>query len=248
MGIMDMFHNLTGQAPAAAPVMPGQLQTAGVQVQPGNMSPGGVNADGSPKLNADGTPVTASPLDAFNDLWKPSTGQTGDTALFANVDPQKLMEAAKKTNFSSMITKEQSAAIAGGGEGAVTAFAQAMNSVAQTVFAQSALASTKIVDQALAEQQKRFKEMLPNLVKQHTLSDSLRTENPMFNHPSVQPLIGALETSLATKHPNATASELTALAKQYVEGLGQVFNPTVVTDQNTSGAKSDGTDWSKFLE
>ena len=127
---------------------------------------------------------------------------------------------------------------------------QAMNQMSQTVFAQSAMATSKIVEQALEAQQKKFQEMLPGIIKQHTVSDNLRSENPIFNDPAVRPLISAMEQQFSLKHPNATASEITAMAKQYVSGLGQVFNPAQAnagSDQNNFRATGD-TDWSKFLE
>lgn len=119
--------------------------------------------------------------------------------MFANVDPQKLMEAARKTDFSKAISSNQLEAIAGGGQEAVAAFASAMNSVAQTVYANSALATTKIVEQALMKAQQQYDAKIPGLIKRQTVSDTLRTENPMFSNPAVQPLISALEAQLAVK-------------------------------------------------
>ena len=257
MAILSAFANMFSSTPApVAPTMPGQLQTAGAQpqpqVQPGNIPTGGgaTNPD-NPLVpatsTAEGTPA-ASPLDAFADLWKPvNNTTTSDTPFFANVDPKKLMEAAQKTNFASLITADQQQAIAGGGENAVAAFSQAMNSVAQNVFAQSALATTKIVDEALARQQAKFKDMLPNLVKQHSLSDNLRNDNPIYKNPAVQPLISAMEHQLAAKYPSASVNELTEMAKQYVSSLGAVFNPALAAAEDTKGSKAGEMDWSTFL-
>lgn len=255
MAILSAFANMFGNNTPVAPTMPGQLQTAGAQPAqptPGNIPAGGGATNPSNPTVPAGPNTTdsaaASPLAQFGDLWKPvNNPATSTEPLFGNVDPKKLMEAAQKTNFAQLITTEQQQAIAAGGEGAVQAFSQAMNLVAQNVFAQSALASTKIVDEALARQQEKFKAMLPSLVKQHTLADNLRNDNPIFKDPAVQPLIAAMEHQLAAKHPNATATELTDLAKQYVAGLGAVFNPALKADSNATTAKSGEEDWSLFL-
>ena len=241
--IMDFFRG----NPNPAPAMPPASQPA-----PGNMTQNNVSTDPNnttaPAANTDPNASPASPLDQFGDLWKPVANNNEPGAMFANVDPVKMMEAAKKTNFASLITKDQQNAIAQGGNVAVEAFMQAINSVGQQAFANSAMATTKIVDQALAKQMEQFKSLLPSLVKQHTLADNLRTTNPVFNHPSVQPLIKAMEHQLAQKHPNATAAELTQLAQEYVAGLGQAFNPTVNTNANSESTSKSDTDWSKFLE
>jgi hypothetical protein len=80
------------------------------------------------------TPVE-SPLKDFAGLWEPNTDAKPDEPLFGNVDPAKLMDAARKTNFSGAITKEMMQKIQAGGQEAAEAFQQSMNSVAQAVFA-----------------------------------------------------------------------------------------------------------------
>ena len=257
-GIMEkLFGNISSQptqqttqqsqpnnAPAASPGTPGNLPANTVPSSPTN-----VNAPaGTTEVPGGGEP---SPLAQFSDLWQPAANNPANSpSIFANVDPKKLMEAASKTDFSRVITPEVRQAISQGGEQGSAAFMQAMNQMSQTVFAQSAMATSKIVEQALEAQQKKFQDMLPGIIKQHTVSDNLRSENPIFNDPAVRPLISAMEHQFAQKHPNATASELTAMAKQYVSGLGQVFNPTQVnTGGNSNNSQITGdTDWSKFIE
>lgn len=220
---------------------------APVQQQPGNLPVNSGATDTTNPTTPPGTTEasqqTASPLADFADLWKPVEGATAPETMFGNVDPNKLMEAAKKTDFSKAITPDQLQAIAQGGQTAVEAFAAAMNNVAQTVYANSALATTKIVEQALTRAQQGYDNKLPGLIKQHQVSDTLRTENPMYNDPAIQPLIKALEAQVALKNPNATASELTATAKNYLASIGNVFNPAKPAE---SVNKPGETDWSKF--
>lgn len=193
------------------------------------------------------TPTTPeSPLKDFATIWEPNVNAKPDEPLFGNVDPNKLMEAARKTNFSGAITKDMMIKIQAGGQEGAEAFQQGMNAVAQTVFANSALATTKIVEQALEKQRKSFEEKLPGIIKQHAVSDSLRNENPIFNDPAVAPLIKAMEHQFAQKYPNATASELTQHAKTYIAGLGTVFSPQTKEDTNKTQT-ADETDWSKFF-
>ena len=247
MSIMsNIFGSFTGAsasapAPTAAPAMPtpGNIPAAaGTASDPANshVPTGTVAASQEP----------ASPLADFADLWKPSTNQAAPKSMFGELDQAKLMEVAKKTDFSKAVTAEQFQAIAAGGQGAVEAFAAAMNSVAQTVYANSAVATTKIVEQALSNAQESYNSKLPGMIKQHTLSDTLRSENPVFSNPAVQPLISAMETQLAVKYPNATASELSGMAKQYIEGLGTVFSPAKAPTKEEV-AKAGEMDWSTFV-
>lgn len=244
MSIMQNIFGAFGATGQAAPAVPQQ------QVTPGNLPAGSGQVDPANPTVPAGTVATsqepASPLADFADLWKPVEGANEPAAMFGNVDPQKLMEAAKKTDFSKAITQDQMQAIAAGGQGAVEAMAAAMNNVAQTVYANSAMATTKIVEQALAKAQEGYNAKLPGIIKQHTVSDTLRSENPVFSNPAVQPFIAAMEAQLAVKHPNATASELTGMAKQYLEGVGTLFSPKAAPTPEEK-AKAGEPDWSKFF-
>jgi hypothetical protein len=257
-GIMSMFSNILGnggtptpavsngtQAPAPTPGnIPANTPNTGVANQ--NTAPNGAvpnSGDMNPKPDA-------TPLDQFSELWKnepTDPNAPAKTGIFGDVDPKKFMEAAGKIDFSKVVTPEQLQAISAGGEGAMASFAQALNAVAQSTYAQSAFASTKIVEQAMARAKDSFIAELPQHIKKQTVSDSLRNENPVFANPAVQPIISALEAQLTVKYPSASAGEITTMAKQYVEALGTSFSPKPAAPTPQKGQR-DETDWSKFLE
>lgn len=246
MSIMSMFQNAFGGAAPAAPA-PAASQPA----QPGNLPAAPVvNSDpannNAPAPNpADPASVTPEGLDAFKDLWKaPESPTNNEPQPMFNVKPEQLLEAAKKIDFSKAITQDQLQAVAQGGENAVNAFAQAMNSVAQTVYAQNALATTKIVEQALAKSKEGIMSEIPGQIKRHTVSETLQSENPVFSHPAAAPVLGALQQQLAIKYPNASASELSQHAKQYLNSLLSAASPA---NKSTETADGSDEDWSRFL-
>lgn len=246
---MSIFASLFGSTPAA----PAQ------QTQPGNIP-------ATPSMQTASTPGTApngavpegsaapveqqkvDPLDQFKDLWQPNANQEAPQPLI-NVDPKSLAEAAKKTDFAKMIQPEQLQAIAAGGEAGVAAFAQAMNQVAQGVYAQSAFATTKIVEQAVNKAREQFQNDIPAHVKRLNVSENLRNENPALSHPAAAPVLGALEHTLTQKHPNASSAEITQMAKQYLSSLGEAFNaPQTAANAATAAANAPkDTDWSSYL-
>lgn len=254
-GIMSMFSNLMGGAPApaatpgqvAAPNTPGSIPTSAPNTGATN---GGTAPNGTvPAAGTETTPnANATPLDQFADLWNNAPTDPNAPApagIFGNVDPKKFMEAAGKVDFSKAVTPEQLQAISAGGDNAMQAFAQAMNKVAQNVYAQSAFATTKIVEQAMSRSKDSFLAELPQHIKKQTVSDNLRVENPIFSNPAVQPIISALEAQMAVKFPNATSTELTQMAKTYVEALGSSFAPKPPEDKSKS--KNEEFDWNTFL-
>lgn len=256
-GVMSMFSNLFSSGAPQQPASPTPpTPPQGVQAPagtPGNIpatAPNtGVTTPGSAP-NGQLPAVSTTPLDEFKDLWQNAPVDPGapskSGAVFGDVDPKKFMEAAGKINFAQHITPDILQAIQQGGDGAVQALATAVNTATQGVYAQSSYAATKMIDQALAKAREQFLGELPQHIKKQNVSDTLRAENPIFSNPAVQPIISALEAQMAVKYPNASSSELTAMAKQYVSALGTSFAPKPPETQQQQNASKDY-DWSTFL-
>lgn len=195
-------------------------------------------------------PATQTPLDTFADVWKTpensATPQTPDS-FFANVDPTKVFEAAKKVNFAQGVSAEHLQRITAGGEGAVQAFAEAMNAVAQNVYGQSTIAATKMIEQALKKNTEHQATQLPSMIKKLTANEQLATANPMLQNPAVQPLVGALTEQLTRRNPNATSGEIQQQVSDYFAALGSSFAPKPETPKSQSGSSRADTDWEAFL-
>lgn len=245
MSVMDKIFGAFKPAEPAA--QPQQQQ----QVLPGNMpaqdnNPAMANNPTVPASSMQDPQQPVSPLDEFKDLWQndPNAKPPVKEPLF-NVDPAKLQAAAKNNDFTKVITPEMMQAIAAGGEGAVAATLAAMNSMSQKSFADSAMATTKIVEQALEKQQKKFEEMMPSLIKNQNLSENLRNSNPIFNHPAAAPILDMFKNQVAQKFPNATAAEQQEMAMKYVKSFAEAANPAAPSAQQQAAASE--TDWTTFL-
>lgn len=240
--IMSMFGAQPAPAPTSQPTPPGNIPpTAAATGTPSS----GAAPNGTIPPNPEPA-KEATPLDAFAELWKNEPPKEGETppGVFGNVDPKRFMEAAAKVDFSKAITPETLQAIQAGGEEGVKAFAAAMNSVAQNVYAQASFASTKITEQALEKARQAFIAEIPNHIRASTASESLRAENPIFSHPAAAPILGAVQSQLAVKFPQASAAELTAMAKTYLENFASGVSPKKVEEPSS---KTKETDWSSFL-
>lgn len=191
-----------------------------------------------------------SPLDQFADLWQPATNPQPPQSVVGNVDPAKVMEAAKKMDFSRILPQDLLAKISAGGQDAQTALAQAMNMVSQATYAQSSMATAQIVKQAIEEARNQFVQQIPGLIKQHSLTDSMRTENPAFSNPAVAPIVSAIEKQIATKFPNASSTELRDMTKQYFQQISEIMGAPQQQQQQQQTAgngRRQETDWSSFL-
>lgn len=246
MSIGQTIANLFGGGQPSAPAP--QLQTPAPQ-------PGNLPAQPAPAMQSDPNNINApaqttanqelTGFDKFNDIWKPVESPAGDPnqSLF-NVDPKQLMEAAQKVDFSKAINPAHLQAISAGGDDAMKALSQVMNSVSQTVYAQNAMTTAKIVEQAVKQTRDSIMKDLPQHIKLQAVNDNLRTENPQLNHPAAAPILGALQQQLTVKYPNASANEIAGMAKQYLEGFASTFaKPVAQTDTKQSG----DTDWTAYL-
>lgn len=248
---MSIFEKLFGAAqpaptPApAAPAAPGNLNPAATQASATNPTV----PDAAQTQNTTEPAAPASPMDQFNELWQPNAIDPAANQPLINIDPKALADAARKTDFAKLIQPELMARVQAGGEDGSNAMMQMLNQVAQGVYAQSAFATSKMVEQAVAKAREQFNSDIPAHVKKLQVSDTLRQENPVFNHPAASPILGAVESQLTVKYPNASASEITTMAKQYLEGFANAVQAPAQAAAAAASAKtkaSQETDWSNF--
>jgi len=239
MSILDIFRTQPAQATTQ-------------QGADNNQAPQGAqqHTDNQPAGTSNTPAPVEAPLDEFKTLWDttPTDGQQTPAGVFGEVDPKKIFEAAKGANFAAAIPQETLQAIAAGGDGAVKAMQDALNSTTQAVFAQSTLATAKLVEQAIAKTQAAMEAQLPALVAKHSASDSLRSKNPALSNPAAQPIIAAVQAQLAVKHPNATASQLTEMAEKYLTNFAEVVAPKKTTPTDTNTTVPGEVNWEEFFK
>lgn len=236
---MSIMQKLFGAAPipAAAAAAPNQMAKAA-----------DMPAQQSAQTDPNGVIPAESPLDKFSKVWEPAP--TDPNALppgSGAVTPEQLMEAAGKVDFAKVLDPTALQAIAAGGEGAMQAFVSSMQKISQTVYGHSAYATTKIVEQAVSQAEDRFAAKLPGLINSQSSKNQLLQENAAFNNPAVAPIVQMIHAQIATKYPNASSSEITAMAKEMMQGAATVFNP-VAPISAAKKKESEGEDWSKYLE
>jgi len=257
---MSIFQTLFGTTPATpqnpAPSAPTGVANPG-QPLPGTQSsqqtaPNGTVPSQSQVMNPDPnaqTQTTASPLEAFKDVWQtPATDPNAATpqGMFANLDPAKLMQSAKQVDFTKAVTPEMLAQIQAGGPEAMSAMVQAMNNVAQMGYAQSAIATTKIVEQALAKSKEQYDAQLPTMVKKFSATEATLANNPLLQNPAIRPVYEAVQSQLLLKNPNATTAEIQQQVGDFFSAMGAAFAPPAPQTAQQKAARTEE-DWSKFL-
>lgn len=164
------------------------------------------------------TSAESDPLANYKDLWKVDpNAKSSPTSPQLTIDPEKLNAAAKGIDFTKGLDPEM---LRKASSGDSEAFAGILNSAAQSGFAQSTALSAQLVQRALDEQAKMFREtILPEALKRHEVSSGLREESAVYDNPAVSPVLQMIESSLHQKYPTASPKEIRDHALSYMDGL-----------------------------
>lgn len=260
MSIMDMFRSVVQGGTAKSAEGNPSPQPQGGDPSKGNP---GVPGDGTPQ-NKDGSGPAAipkaaegdkSPLEGYEKLWEtdPNAKKAPSLTPTFTADPAKLMEAARTIDFAKVIDPEVLAkAVAGD----AAAFSQAINSAAQAGYAQSAHATTKIVEQALTQQAKMFKEeIMPAILREHSISTAVASDNAIFENPAVKPIVEMATAQLSAKYPNASAADIKKHAQEYFMGFakelatagGMTMEKTLDPAAGMKLGVREPQDWAKYF-
>ena len=142
MSIFDMFKTDNSSSTASTA---GSAQAATAQQLPPN-----VDAGITTPATAPATPP--APLDDFKNLWQNDPNATvTQPGINFNITPEQLTAISGQLDYSAMLTPELQQRIAAGGEDAIKANTELMQSIARANFEHNTLASTKLVEAALAK-------------------------------------------------------------------------------------------------
>lgn len=210
-------------------------------------------AAAAPAAPAAPAAAPASPLDSFAALWQTPTTADGKPAglpvdplaqPIIQLDPAKVQEAASKLDFTGNIPPERITQALSGDPAALSAV---INQAVQNAVVGLTINQGNTLNQALQTNNTRFTSSLPTQIKKVQLSDTL-SDNPVFQHPAVAPLVQALKQSQFAKNPNASVAEIDATVGQYLAGLAtamQDASPERVAQQKQQKVSEEP--WANFL-
>lgn len=243
MGLLDtIFGNgQSAASPAASPAA--QPQQAPAQAAP--LAPAQPAAD----------PTANQPQDPFADMWKITDEQRAATApLDFNIDSAKLAEIAGNIDYTSSVTPELRQRIAMGGDDAVAATLEAMNVMSRQNYQQNAIATTKLIEAAVAAQTDKLTAKIDQRLKLSGLNEALAS-NPALSSPKYAPVVDAVKNAIVLKYPNATQAEINKMTTNYLQDLGSDMNPELAKRANAKSTNGTinlnnlqpETDWYEYL-
>lgn len=219
-------------------------QTQTVHVQDNPTIPKGTEPGANPNPQ---TQTTQSPTDNFSDLWDTSKQQQPNQAPNFKLNQEQLQQVTGKMDFTRSLNREDMAAIAQGGEAAVTALGNILNSFGREVFGASAQFSSHMTENGYNSASQIIDRGLPGLVRSQMTEQHLYTSNPKLKDPALQPLVGAMQSQFSAKYPNASPQEITEMVSKYFTTVvGGAFAKAEDTNATQNSAPA-AADFSSFL-
>lgn len=243
---MNMLANLFGganknqqQQQTQQQQQPQNPHVAGNPTVPSGQEPG---ANPNPKTEA-----TVSPTDKFKDLWQTDpNAQSNNNQPNFKLNPEQLQNVTGKMDFTKSLKQEDMAAIAQGGEGAVAALGNILNSFGRELFGANAQFASHLTETGYNSASKIIDQGLPGVVRSQMTAQQLYASNPKLKDPALQPLVGALQGQFSAKHPNASPQEINDMVSEYFTTVvgGAFAKPE---DTSAKDKYNQAADFSSFL-
>lgn len=232
---------------AAAPAAP-------ASAAPATGAPGPAGTPAAPAPPADPVAAAVSQLDQFKTLWQTPVDAEGKpiqqpadpfSQPILKLDPKVVLEQVNKLDFTANIAPELTTKALSGDPAAL---AEIINAATRNAVSSVTLNSANLVNAALAQQAERFKQSLPQHIKSVQLSQT-QSENPVLQHPAVQPMIESMKQAAFMKDPTANPADIQRSVESYVLGIAKALqdsSPDAVKQHQAAAAGQQ--DWMQWAQ
>lgn len=239
MSIMDIFRPKPAQPAAPQPANGQQMQ----QPTPG------MDQNTPVDINNAAAVAEAAKL-KHEKLWEAPVKDANaepdfDPNNIFSLDAESMAKAVGQINFAESITSEQLEQIQQGGEGAVKAFAAALNATSQNVMTKSTMTAAKMIERAMSQGAGAMNRQVDKQVKHQQVSSQLQELNPALSSPLAAPIIDGIRTQLINKYPMASSTEIAKMAQ---EALQEFVGIAAGKKEEVVDPKEAGkVDWDKYM-
>lgn len=245
MSIFDMFRG------TPAPAQVEQIQQAKQTQQ-----------DAENQQQTNGLPVVqpnpaakeqeVSGLDRFKDLWQTPVKKEGEEDTFDpsnlfDLDPAKLQAGLKGFDTTKGISPDDLKAIAAGGEDAIAALGRVLNASSQATLQAAITAAGGMTQSAISRSIPSLDGKIKSTVRDTSIGTHLRTASPLMKNEAAKPMLSALATQFAGKHPDASPEEIVAMVDDYMITLSESMGMQRPGATSKQMKASEEKDWGKWF-
>ena len=189
-----------------------------------------------------------SPLDNYLPIWNTAATSQEADPLSADVIPlgadqlQALQQKIASVNFLGTVPQET---ITNALNGDAAAFSSAINVAVQQALLQAVRVNGAMLNAGFKNRTQDILAAMPKHVQQALVTNQIRQDNPVFNHPAARQVLSALEQNLATSHPGISPTEASQVAQRFLQDFANEVSGKSQGAQSTSTSQPPGQiDWS----
>lgn len=245
MSIFDMFRG------TPAPAQVEQVQQA---KQTQQQLEGQQTTNGLPVVqpNPAAKEQEVSGLDRFKDLWQTPVKKEGEEDTFDpsnmfDLDPAKLQAGLKGFDTTKGISPEDLKAVMAGGEDAVAALSRVLNASSQATLQAAITAAGGMTQSAFERSLPSLDGKIKSTVRDTSIGTHLRTASPLMKNEAAKPMLSALATQFAGKHPDASPEEIVAMVDDYMVTLSESMGMQRPGAASKQIKASEEKDWGKWF-
>lgn len=263
---MNLFNTLFGgnQGQQQTQATNGQLAQQGVQQTQTQVQQGQAqsqqqavqaNAGTAQQATAGTAAQSGSPLDNYLAIWQnASTGQEQNqqaNQLQADVVPlgaeqlQALQQKVSTVNFLGGVNPEVITAALGGD---ANAFSSVINSAVQQALLQAVRLNGAMINGGFRSRTAAIMDAVPQHVQQALTINQIRQDNPIFNNPAARGILGALESNLASNHPDISPQQASQVAQRFLQDFASELTGKSTEAQTVASQAPGAIDWSSAFK
>ena len=203
---------------------------------------------------ATGQPA-GSPLDNYLAIWQnANNGQGGNkqaASFEADVVPlgaeqlQALQQKMSTVNFLGGVNQETITAALGGD---ANAFSSVINSAVQQALLQSVRLNGAMINGGFRSRTAAIMDAVPQHVQQALTISQIRQDNPIFNNPAARGILGALESNLASNHPDISPQQASQVAQRFLQDFASELTGKSSEAQTVASQAPGAIDWSSAFK
>lgn len=189
-----------------------------------------------------------NPLDTYNDLFKPKEVDPNAPpaqTVAVEFDQAKVVEGLGKMDFMRFADPKDLAAVAAGGEGAVVALGNLMNSVMRQSMLMNSQFSASAANKAADFAYQRANQGIPEMVRGQLTNNQF--SDAASQHPALQPLVQTLSAQYRQQFPKATPEQVATQVREYLKAVGGALNPQSQEAEQKKNASAGGQDWGAWF-
>jgi hypothetical protein len=198
---------------------------------------------------------SGSPLDNYLAIWQnANNGQGGNkqaASFEADVVPlgaeqlQALQQKMSTVNFLGGVNQETITAALGGD---ANAFSSVINSAVQQALLQSVRLNGAMINGGFRSRTAAIMDAVPQHVQQALTINQIRQDNPIFNNPAARGILGALESNLASNHPDISPQQASQVAQRFLQDFASELTGKSTEAQTVASQAPGAIDWSSAFK